>query len=310
MLRRVVAVGLLTVVVGACGGGGSDEGDAEAGGGESCPRGVPTVRLTHMAVSARPDSPTDSDVTLTFEVDNPGPEAIVIETLDLYVYGALKRASWPEPPRVAASETATVEGQMQIGEPPANLEIQPDTEEADLGWRWEGERHADCAVVDATFEPVTGDITEIVGPAATPPPRDLLALGETATFPMPTGQEVRLTVTGTSYSGTCPEPGAGPPLHGARLFVSLRLEVTPGSDPWLVNAGHFTVGGLTLMDAAQAGLACAGPLGNNLQAAPGQTAEGVFVYDTELGPSELTYRFSYAGQPGTEAEATWDLSAG
>lgn len=308
MLARIVAAGLLAALVGACGGDGGGDGGSEATTGGDCPRGAPQVSLTRMAFTARPDAPDRYDVAVTFEVVNDTPAPVVIETIDLYLFGHLKRPSWDEPPTVPASETATFEGQLQVRAWPAELEAQPETDDARVEWRWGGERYDDCAVPLGRIEPVTGDVTETVGPTPTSPPRDLLALGETATFSMPDGQQVRLTITDVAYSGTCPEPGAGPPLNGARLFVTLRLEVTPGSEPWLVNAGHFTVGGLEMMSASQAGLACVGPLGNNLQAAPGQTAEGVFVYDTQLGPTELTYRFAHAA--GIETEATWDISTG
>jgi len=108
----------------------------------------------------------------------------------------------------------------------------------------------DTAAVEGTVPlPATAPPT---GPPQAPP--DALAVGDAATFPLASGQEIRVTVTDVSTDGTCPEPGAPPPQVGY-LFVTMRLEVGAGTEPWRIHSSDLDVrpggGALGVNDTAE-----------------------------------------------------------
>lgn len=303
--------GLVVTTLGACGGGnGGDE--------AACPTGQPVVELVGFEFTPRPgqedlgeEDLRVHEVDLRFEVTNAADAPIVVDAVDLHVGLEDEVISWShDPQRIAAGDTATLTGQV-LSEFAAIDTRAPNAQDIALDWRWDGAERRSCDTPDARVEPTAADdpastTTTAATPSVPAPqaPPDALAIGETATFALPSGQEIRLTVTSASPTGTCPEPGA-PPASIGYLFVALRLEVGPGNDPWRVHATEMNVGPTAARSVTDPALLCVGssPEANNLQAGPGQTAEAVFVFDGH-GPA-IWYTFDAYGldEPQTVAWA-------
>jgi hypothetical protein len=300
--------GLVAATLGACGGGGED----------ACPTGAPVVELVGFEWSPMPGEEhlpeanlLEHVVDLRFEVTNDTAAPIEVQSVDLVVGLENEAIDWRrDAPRVAAGDTAALDAQVVALFQAVNAR-EPSAQQIDVEWRWDGPEQRDCTTPRARVEPTAGDdpapttATPIPTMPAPQAPPDALAIGDTATFALPSGQEVRLTVTSASTTGTCPEPAAPPPSVG-HLFVGLRLEVGPGSEPWRIHATSMNVGPAAAPSVTDAAGPCVGASGghNNLQAGPGQTAEATFVFDG-LGPA-IWYTFDAYGlaEPQQVAWAT------
>lgn len=301
-MRSLLAAAALTGALAACGGGDGDADDAaESESGDSdtaatgggCPPGAPSVRLGWFAMMPPDDVAGVQAVEVDLSVFNGTDAGVVVDTVEVQ-FGSTWHDIAPagDAPAVAASQTHVVEGDLELPTD-ATPVAAPGADGIRLGWSWESDEHRDCA----TPQPDV-DVSAFEGvPQATPQaPPDALALGETATFSY-NGQEVRVTVTGVAPFETCPDDRA-PPAEQGYMAVTVRLEVGPGPEPWLVSAWMLDTlpgGDVTRGDTA---FLCTGAdtSYNNVQAGPGQTAEGTFVFDG-LGPA-ISYTFEPYDQEG------------
>jgi hypothetical protein len=304
-MRCLLAAGSLVGALAACSGEGDD---GESAGG--CPTGTPSVALTGFAVAPKDGRADMQDVDLAVEVANESSVGVLLHTIEVHFGSSwYDMTSTGDAPRVAATETKLVEGGFSV---PGSADFlqPPDSDNIRVGWRWDSDEHRDCATpelaVDTTA--VEGTVTPpTTVPPAEPPqaPPDALAIGETATFSLANGQEIRVTVTEVTTDGTCPEAGA-PPAQVGYLFVGVRLEVGAGPEPWRIHSSELDVrpgvGTPGVNDTAES---CIGPSNevHNVQAGPGQAAEGVLVLDG-AGPA-ITYTFSAAGQD--DQTVSWAL---
>lgn len=300
--------GLLAATLAACGGGSGSDGGA---GGEGCPSGELVVELAEFgfAPAAGEEHLRDidlrlHDVDVQFDVTNEASAPVAVEGFDMVVGLDDATLPWDEPRTFAAGETATLGGRTTARFAAASTGV-PDSEDIEVDRRW-SDQWSDCPAPTARVEtagvdeptPITS--TSAVEIPAPGPPPDALAIGETATFALPSGQEIRLTVTSVGPTGACPEPDA-PPASIAYQSVGLRLEVGPGADAWRVHATSMNIGPIAMPSVNDPGGPCAGTSldANNLQAGPGQTTEAVFVFDG-VGAA-VWYTFDAAGldQPQT-----------
>lgn len=298
-MRSLLAAAALTGALAACGGGADDAEESERGDGGAattggaCPPGAPSVRLSWFAMMPPDDQAGVQAVEVDLAVFNGTEAGVVVDTVEVR-FGSTWHDIAPsgDAPAVAASQTHMVEGDLDLPTD-AGPVAAPGDDGIRLGWSWESDEHQSCATPQPEI-----DASAFAGgpPTTAPAPPDALAPGETATFTYH-GQEVRVTVTGVAPFEACPDDRA-PPAEIGYMAVTIRLEVGPGPEPWAIQAWMLdTLPGGDVANGDTAFLCTGADTSyNNVQAAPGQTAEGTFVFDG-LGPA-ISYTFEPYDQEG------------
>lgn len=287
-----VVAGVATL--GAAGCGGSDQADG-ANGGEvqraSCPRQEPNATVDLIEGFVPPgESPedlaesgggTDVMVEVYVEVANDTSEAVLVRDVRLRMPGApelegvsLDRAVPEGGEVVPVGETGTFYGSDVV----LFQEGNPSAEHLRVVWEWADASLAHCdpfALTPAAAGDVASSTTTTAPPGAEP-----LAVGETAVIPFAPGQELRLTVTDVRYGSDCQSADAS---RRTWMFVTMRLEVSPGSEAKTVSEHYWTVPGA---NTASLSSQCTGV--GEITAGPGQSVEGVLAFRSS-GAETISY---------------------
>lgn len=306
LLGLLACVGALVGPLTACGDDGGTEGQESA-----CPSEGPSVTLASFQPSPEPAAAGLHDVALGFDVANDSPQALRVNGIDVRIAGQWHTFTWPNEadPLVPADDSVRIERIAPVAASSPDI-AEPVPAEIVFEWEWEGGLGGSCSSPDVSTPPGPGDPSTTTSAPTTitaspSPPPDALALGETATFVLVDGQEIRVTVTDSVHGGDCSAPDAPPAQNGEYLFLTVGLEISPGPEGWVMDASDFDAGVDSVLNPVTNNASlCAGssPYPNTLTAGPGQAVEGLFVFDTAPTTS-VTYRFE--AYQAEERSAAW-----